>query len=128
MIPDSVVGELSVLNCTEGDIRVCLDNKNPVDIARAERIITDMLKRGYMLFIQEGKSAKLKRVQKYDPKTKEYIVAEGPLYSGEGNIDEEKKEEAGAQPKATRKGKKGPTRRVPISKARATGIAPTAGG
>lgn len=73
-------GELSVLNCGKGDIRIKLDKDSPIEVLKAKRMIQDMLKRGYLLAI-EGKDGKLIPVDHFDAEAGEYIVCEGALYS-----------------------------------------------
>lgn len=107
-------GELSVLNCMTGDIKVQFDKDDVLETERAKRIITDMLARGYVLFVDEG-DGKLKKVRSFNAKRECYIIAD--LGSSDAS------DEAGEAPK-----KKTRKREVPLKKTRATGIAPTAGG
>jgi hypothetical protein len=100
------------------------DNGDPLELERAKRVVTDMLKRGYALFI-EDKDGKLAKVKKFDPKRAEYIIADGPLYAGDAN---QPTEEIPDESTPTKKTTKRRTRRVPMQNAKATGIAPTAGG
>lgn len=123
MIPEAIIGELSVLNCGEGDIKVSLDRDRPEEVAKAKKIISDMMKRGYFIFIDEG-DGKLKRVRRFDPTKAEYIIQEGDA----ANVDQKETKATGPKSKAAGKSKAGQERRVPIRKARATGVAPTAGG
>lgn len=119
-------GELSVLNCSAGDIRIKLDKDNPIDILRAKRMIVDMLRRGYLLAI-EGEDGKLQPVHSFDENAGEYIILEAALYSGgdEPPAEEEQVDQT-AEPKL-QKGK--PTKkRVPMDKAKATAVPMTAGG
>lgn len=134
MIPESTIGSLSVLNCGAGDIRVSLDPSDPMEVARAERIIGDMLKRGYLLFVDQG-DGKLVRATGFDPATKEYIIADGPLYPGDADHGASETKKAAdnppvdlpSPPTKARRGKRGP-RRIKASTASAVGVAPTAGG
>jgi hypothetical protein len=75
-------GTLDVLNCCAGHMSFSFDNGDPLELERAKRVVTDMLKRGYALFI-EDKDGKLAKVKKFDPKRAEYIIADGPLYAGD---------------------------------------------
>ena len=115
--------DVSVLNCGAGDMTFSFDEKDPMECARAERVIKDMLKRGYLLFAKV--KGKLKRVMEFDQKTREYIIADGPE-SAPVAFDE-------GDPKAAMPSvKKHPGRprnvRVPAKGTPVTGIAPTAGG
>lgn len=134
MIPGSAIGSLSVLNCGEGDIRVTLDPNNPLEVARAERIIGDMLRRGYLLFVDAG-DGKLQRATGFDPTTKEYIIADGTLYQGNSTHDVEDDAGQGAieapkssYPAGAQTNRKGRRQRIPASTSNAVGVAPTAGG
>lgn len=64
---------LMILNCTDGDTKFSFDPDKPEDVARADRMITDMMRRGYSIFV-EGKDGVLKRATRFDPKTREYIL------------------------------------------------------
>jgi hypothetical protein len=70
---------LDVLSVGAGDIQI---NFNPIDVQeveRAKRIITDMLRRGYALFIPTGSDEKpLARVRRFIAKEGVYIIADGP--------------------------------------------------
>ena len=74
MIP--IPPDVSVLNCGAGDMTFSFDESDPQECARAERVIKDMLRRGYLLFAKV--SGKLTRVMEFDSKTREYIIADGP--------------------------------------------------
>lgn len=115
------MGELSVLNCTAGDIRIKLSPDNPVDIARAKRMITDMLRRGYILAIE--RDGKLLPVESFDETAGEYVIVEGALYAGEASEMESGPE---AKPKGNRGGYK--KTRVPMTDAKATGVPMSGGG
>lgn len=109
------MGELSVLNCGAGDMKFSFDSDDPLEVARASRVVTDMLHRGYMLFVEVD--GKLDRVTDFDPETTEYIIADGP---GEHSPVTET-----TTKKTTKKKAK---KRVSAKGKRATGVAPTAGG
>ena len=143
-------GSVSVLNTTDGDLTLTFDTDNPIESARAERCVMDMLKRGYILFVEvDGKP---RRVLSFDPTHREYIIADGP---GEPLPDrtastnqspnhvhtiEAQSPPEGPEGNATipppvepRRGRgrpkgSGKTARVDARRTRATGIAPTAGG
>jgi hypothetical protein len=70
-------GQLDVLNCGEGDIKITFNGDDPMEMARAERIIVDMLKRGYAIFVH-GKGDKLIRVHRFKPGKNTYLLADGP--------------------------------------------------
>ena len=116
IIPECTFGSLSVLNVGKGDVEITFDKDDPLEIERAKRIIQDMLRRGYSLFIEVD--GKLKPVKKFDPAREVYKIADGALYVGD-------------QMEAAGTGKRGRPKKtvdVPMRKTRATGVAPTAGG
>lgn len=114
-------GELSVLNCTAGDIRIKFDKDNPVDVERSKRMISDMLRRGYILVVEvDGKPVICKE---FDPERCEYIVAEGAFYPGGVPAPSEVVTEPEPLPKRG-KGRRG----VPMKSAKATGVPPMGGG
>lgn len=96
-------GGLDVLNCFAGHISIKFDRNDPDDTAKAKRIVTDMLKRGYTILVETPDGTR--KVNRFDPNTDSYIVEEPPTETA---------------PKKTRK--------LPMRKTRATGIGPTAGG
>lgn len=66
------IGLLEILNVGTGDTKIQFDKENPDDVAKARKIITDMLKRGYALFVEiDGEHH---RVRRFKPDTCEYIV------------------------------------------------------
>lgn len=121
-------GELAILNCREGDMRFSFDKDDPQELERAKRVVEDMLRRGYIIFVDVG--GKLRKVTKFDAKRGEYIIADGPLYSGDENGDknqEEIPEPKKPKTKAKEKAAKG-TKRVGMRSSKAVGVAPTSGG
>ena len=124
-----MIGTLAILNVSAGDTKLSFDPKNKGDLKRARETVTDMLKRGFCILVEAGRDEKgplYRRVQRFDPKTDEYIIAGTP---------EEKPSNARAVPSGTpppetraRKGRKGPTVRVPAGRSTAVAVAPTSGG
>lgn len=109
---------LDILNVGAGHMELRFD-KDPMELERAKRIITDMLKRGYVLFV-EGKDQKLQRVQAFDPEKMVYLIAD----LGEETVPVP---EVGSAPPATkRKGR--PRKEVPIASVRATALGRSSGG
>ena len=128
MIP--IPPDVSVLNCGAGDMQFSFDKADPQECARAERVVTDMLARGYLLFASVDGG--LVRVTSFDAQTHEYIIADGPtvppnpspvVISGSSDAAVEV---PAAEPVV--KKKRGRPRRVPAKGTPVTGIAPTAGG
>lgn len=73
---------IDILNCGHGHMEVRFNEKDPLELERAKRIIGDMLRRGYVLFV-EGADKALIRVERFDAEKGVYIIADGPLYAGE---------------------------------------------
>jgi len=123
-----MTGTLAILNVSAGDTKLSFDPKNKGDLKRARETVTDMLKRGFCILVEAGRDERgplYRRVQKFDPKTDEYIIAGTP---------EEKpvarSVPSGAPPPAPRgrKGRKEARVRVPAAKSTAVAVAPTSGG
>ena len=120
-----MTGTVDVLNCNLGHLTVKFAPDDPIETERAKRIIEDMLRRGYALFIEDD-AKKLHKVKKFDASKCEYIIADGPLYAGDPNEPEQKATPTPDEekPRLSERTK----RRIPAGKTRLTGIAPTAGG
>lgn len=114
----SAIGHLDVLNVGAGHLKFRFDKGDPEEVAKAKKVIADMLKRGYMIFVEvDGQQ---KRVRKFDPNTEEYILEEP---------DEIPEPEPIATPQhAPIPRRVGRRKGVPLRTARATGIGPSAGG
>ena len=107
--------DVSVLNCTAGDLTFSFDPADPLECARAERVVQDMLARGYLLFARVDEQ--LVRVTQFDPATSTYILADGPTVAP-----------ASAETPAAPKPKRGRPRKVAAQGTPVTAIAPTSGG
>jgi hypothetical protein len=70
-------GVLEVLNVGAGHLKLELDPTNPAEVSRAKRMVSDMLKRGYAIFVQlEG--GKLAPVRKFDATRAVYVIEDVP--------------------------------------------------
>jgi len=118
-----IPANVSVLNCGAGDMVFSFDSKDPLEVARAERVVKDMLKRGYMLFAKVD--GEFVRVKRFDAKTCEYVIADGPT-APPIPLDEETK--PGTKPPTPSKRGRGNGRRVSAKTTSVTGVAPSAGG
>jgi hypothetical protein len=119
-----MVGEVGILNVGAGDTKLSFDPKNPQEVARASRIVKDMIRGGFALFIEVGSNDKgpiYQRAHDFDEATSEYIVAGSP---GESKDDTHEQEPAGAP----RKGRKAAPRRIEAATTNAVAVARTAGG
>ena len=115
--------DVSVLNCGAGDMTFSFDENDPQECARAERVIKDMLKRGYLLFAKV--KGKLTRVMEFDAKTHEYIIADGPESAPQ---DFDAGDPRNKEPALKKRPGRPRNVRVPAKGTPVTGIAPTAGG
>lgn len=109
-------GILEVLSVGKGDLKIEVGDSNK-DRADAQRLIEEMLRKGYTLFAETGDG--LLKVRKFDPDRMVYIVADTPGVAPEPDQPDAEP----SQSKAKRK-----PREVPVRDSRATVIGRTAGG
>lgn len=112
---------LDILNTGHGHMEVNFDKDDPIEIERARRIITDMIERGYNLFI-EGKDGRMSRVLAFDPETDRYIIGDGAVHPASEPIDKHSLKQ-----RVPRKQRK-TAAAVPMREVRATAMGPSAGG
>lgn len=67
---------IDVLNTGYGDFELRFDPDKPDEVQKAKETITDMLKRGYAIFVRQGKETF--RVRKFDPDRNVYIIGSTP--------------------------------------------------
>lgn len=122
-------GEIGILNVGAGDTKLVFDASKPDEVANASRIVKDMIRRGFALFIEIGQNEKgpiYQRAHDFDEATAEYIIA-GPASDQEEKTDGRKPTSA-PRPRNTRQ-KGGQTkRRVPASTTNAVAVARISGG
>jgi hypothetical protein len=111
-------GFLDVLNCGAGHLTFKFNKGNPDETEKAKKVIGDMLKRGYMIFILKDKEQK--RVRAFDAEHEEYILEE-PDVIPEAEPVAALKTIKGRKPRGRPPG-------VPMRSAKATAIGPSAGG
>jgi hypothetical protein len=63
---------IDVLNTGYGDFELRFDPNKPDEVQKAKETITDMLKRGYAIFVRRGKETL--RVRKFDADKNVYII------------------------------------------------------
>lgn len=122
-----MIGTLAILNVGEGDTKLSFDPKKPEEVRRAKTVVTDMLRRGFVILVQVGKrkgEPLYQRAKGFDPKTAEYIVAGAPPEEEETSA----KDQASTTRKKPAARRKSATRRVPAKDTRAIGVARSAGG
>ena len=111
-------GYLEVLNIGRGDMKFTFDKDDVQETERAKRCVEDMLRRGYSIFVEHD-DGKMSKVKSFDAENEEYIIADGPLYSGDSAP-----EVAGeVAPK-----KRGRPKKVPLKDSKATAVPRTGGG
>ena len=137
------MGKLEILNVSEGDIKIVFDKNNPAETIRAKRYIKDMLRRGYALLI-ELEDGTHTRALDFDENKECYIIADfdASYQETSSTIDEillgkseektkeiknEQIEAADAKEPTIKKTKQG-RKSIPIQKANAVAVAPSAGG
>ena len=74
-------GELGILNVGAGDTKLTFDPSKPAERERAARVVEDMLKRGYAIFVWAGEKdgePLYRRATGFDPETCEYLIVGVP--------------------------------------------------
>ena len=67
---------IDVLNTGYGDFELSFNPNKPDEVQKAKETITDMLKRGYAIFIRQGEETV--RVRKFDADKNVYIIGSTP--------------------------------------------------
>ncbi len=67
---------IDVLNTGFGDFEMRFDPDKPDEVQKAKETITDMLKRGYAIFVRQGQETF--RVRKFDANRNVYIIGSTP--------------------------------------------------
>lgn len=99
-------GCLDILSVGRGHLKLTFAEGDDVEIEKAKRVIEDMIKRGFAIFV-ETEDGGTKRVKRFNKKNFTYII--------DDTID-------------TVSAEKSPTREVAADKVKATGVGRTAGG
>jgi hypothetical protein len=71
-----MTGALDVLSCGRGHTELRFDSEDPIEVERARRAVQTLMRCGCVLFVEV--SGRLRRVQKFDPSTDCYIIADVP--------------------------------------------------
>ncbi len=69
---DETLPGIDVLNTGYGDFELRFDPNKPDEVQKAKETITDMLKRGYAIFVRHGKETV--RVRRFDVEKNVYII------------------------------------------------------
>lgn len=115
--------EIDVLNTGRGHLTISFDPTNAIELEQARATITDMLRRGYMLFIEHPDKT-VSRVTQFDDKAGYYIIGNTPDPLPDGAVPYPL-ESPGSQAPRQKRGRKVA---VPMTKAKVTAIGPSAGG
>lgn len=67
---------IDVLNTGYGDFEMTFNPDKPDEVQKAKETITDMLKRGYAIFVRQGDETR--RVRKFDMDRNVYIIGSTP--------------------------------------------------
>lgn len=67
---------IDVLNTGYGDFELRFNPNSPEEVQKAKETITDMLRRGYAIFVKKGDETF--RVRKFDPDKNVYIIGSTP--------------------------------------------------
>lgn len=112
-------GMLEVLSIGKGDLKLTVDSSNPEEREKAKRLITEMLEKGYGIYVETDKG--LVRVKRFNPKRMTYVIIDEPPVETAA---------AAAPPAKAAKPRKaaGVEREVPVAGSRATAVGRTAGG
>lgn len=118
-------GVVAILNVGAGDTKISFDPTKPEEVARAAKIVKDMIRRGFVLLIEVGRDEKgplYRRADDFDEKTAEYIIAGETHDEAEPSAAQSSEGETKKQ-----KTKRGCTR-VAAARTNAVAVARTAGG
>src|SRR5450759_1215555 len=66
-------GILDVLSIGKGDLRLTVGGDDPEDTDKARKLIEEMLRKGYSIFVETDQGTK--RVKRFNPKRMTYISA-----------------------------------------------------
>lgn len=120
--------EIEVLNCTQGDNPIYIQDDNPSGRSKVAETIDGLLKQGHAIFLIRGQDSF--RIKGYDPESNEWLIL------SEAKPVPEAVDNATAEPAETPKGKPGRkkgsygnyTKRMSAGSSRVTSVAPTSGG
>lgn len=107
-------GVLEVLSIGKGDLKLTIGGDNPEDTDKARKLIEEMLRKGYSIFVETDKGPT--RVKRFNPKRMSYIISE---------MVEDALPEATPTKAPARKARQ---RSVPVAGSKATAVGKTAGG
>lgn len=124
-----MIGELGILNVGVGDTKLTFDPSKPGETANASRIVKDMIRRGFAIFIEVGSNDRgpiYQRAHDFDEATSEYIVVGTPE-----EVEQVNDQEPPSTPRPRRQGaprSKPEPRRIAANSTKGVAVARTAGG
>lgn len=117
-------GVLEVLSIGHGDVKLTLDTGDPEDVERARRLVEEMLRKGYSIFVDTDDGPT--KVKEFNPRRMTYSIVDVP--GNELAAAPEPKALGPGAPPAKRSRKRASTREVPVAGSRATAVGRSAGG
>jgi len=117
----ATVGTLDVLSTGHGHMKVTITPGDKAEQDKARRMIEDMLKRGFSIFV-ELDNGETRRVTAFDPERLIYYV------DPPDELPDEVATATAPEPAPKAKRAKRPYRAVPVAGARATAVGRSAGG
>jgi len=127
-----VSGTLDILSVGDGHLTLKFDKADPIELERARRAVTTLLRSGCILFADiEGKTT---RILDFDANTDSYIIADvsdspqGPPKPADSDVPESN---LGPPPNPNaipKKGKRGRKKSVPAADVKVTSVPIRAGG
>lgn len=120
-----MTGTLATLSVGVGDTKLTFDPKKPAEVAKAAKIVKDMLRKGFVLLVEIGKNEKgpiYQRALDFDENTAEYIIT--------GEVHEPEQEGTPSRSGSAKKtrGRAATRVRLPATNTNAVSVARTAGG
>lgn len=122
-----MTGTVGILNVGAGDTKLSFDPSDPDEVKKSAAIVTDMIRRGFVLLIEVGRNEKgpiYQRAHDFDPATCEYIVAGAPVEDTAKETPVDKKPPSPPRRRQSRKAQS----RIPAASTNAVAVARTAGG
>lgn len=128
------MGCLEILNVQGGEVKITFDNKDAPEAIRARRIISEMIRSGFVLLVEVERNGdkRFERALSFDEARGEYVIADydgapPPVANGAPTNGSASRDDSPADdPPPPRKGR--PRKRVPMEEAEATAVGPSAGG
>lgn len=117
-------GMLEVLSIGHGDMKVTLDTSKPREVEAARKLIEEMLRKGYSIFVEtDGGPIK---VREFNPTTMAYVIVDDGEVVDEPDPEPEREKPSKRAPGARKRAAR--TREVPVAGSKATAVGRTSGG